>query len=302
MPDISPEGLAELDWRILLGRIKQGKCTPFLGAGACFGSLPLGKEIAGEWAKEYGYPLEDTGDLARVSQYLAVNYDPMFPKEHLLERYIVGAKPPDFSEPDEPHAVLADLPLPIFMTTNYDDFMLQALKARNRNARQVSCEWNQILRGEASCSLDADFEPSKEAPIVFHLHGHKGVSESLVLTEDDYLDFLVNVSRDQDRLPHQIRRAFAGTTLLFIGYSLNDWDFRVLFRGLVRSTEDSLRRLSITVQLPPVPADAPESAKREMRGYLDQYFGDKGMHVYWGTAREFSRDLRKRWEEVNRGG
>ena len=36
-------------------------------------------------------------------------------------------KSPDFRAPSEPHAVLADLPLPIYMTTNYDDFMVKAL-------------------------------------------------------------------------------------------------------------------------------------------------------------------------------
>ena len=41
-----------------------------------------------------------------------------------------------------------------------------------------------------------------------------------MLTEDDYLDFLVAVSRDEELLPHQIQRALAGTSLLFVGYRL----------------------------------------------------------------------------------
>ena len=32
------------------------------------------------------------------------------------------------------------------------------------------------------------------------------------------------------------------------------------------------------------------------RGYLDEYFGSKEMSVYWGTAREFAAELRRRWE------
>ena len=48
------------DWELLLGRIKDGKCTPFLLAPAInFGVLPLGGEIAGEWAQKYGFPLEN---------------------------------------------------------------------------------------------------------------------------------------------------------------------------------------------------------------------------------------------------
>ncbi len=71
----------EINWRLLLQRIKTGNCTPFLGAGTCFGALPLGKDIAQEWAVEYGYPLEDSSNLVRVAQFLAVQEDPMFPKE-----------------------------------------------------------------------------------------------------------------------------------------------------------------------------------------------------------------------------
>jgi hypothetical protein len=301
MSDASPKGLSEKDWRLLLHRIQQGRCTPFIGAGACHGVLPLGKEIAQQWAVTYGYPLQDAGDLPRVAQYLAIENDPMFPKEEVLQAFIEPAKPPNFAEPDEPHAVLADLPLPIYMTTNYDDFMVQALESRSRKPRQVYCEWSQLLRDEYPSGLDKDFTPSKGEPVVFHLHGHKALPESLVLTEDDYLDFLVNVTRDQGLLPHQIRKALAGTTLLFTGYSLADWDFRVLFRGLVTSTEDSLRRLSITVQLPPMPDDATDAERRRMRNYQDKYFGTKGMQVYWGTAREFAADLRKRWQEYKDG-
>src|SRR3982751_6690623 len=94
--------LSNRDWEILLRRVSSGKCVPFLGAGACYGALPLGSEIAREWAKEHHYPFPDDGDLVRVAQYLAVEYDPSTPKELILERF-QGAKPPDFRAPDEPH-------------------------------------------------------------------------------------------------------------------------------------------------------------------------------------------------------
>lgn len=79
--------LKEGDWGLLLERIKDGKCTPFLGAGACAGTLPLGAEVAKEWAEKYAYPLEDSSDLARVAEYLAVTKDPMSPKEEIAKRF-----------------------------------------------------------------------------------------------------------------------------------------------------------------------------------------------------------------------
>jgi hypothetical protein len=291
-----PNTLKERDWNLLLRRIKAGKCTPFLGAGACFAALPLGGEIAREWAQEHQYPLEDCHDLARVAQFLAVQYDPMFPKEEILEQWFKEVAPPDFTVTDEPHGVLADLPLPVYMTTNYDDFMVQALESRRKDPKRELCRWNQLVKDEPSI-FDSGFMPTVANPVVFHLHGHDKVPESLVLTEDDYLDFLVNISRDQALLPPRIQEALTGASLLFIGYSLADWDFRVLFRGLVMSTESSLRRISVTVQLPPQSTDAPESTQQPVQKYLDEYFNKIDVRVYWGTAREFAAELRQRCQE-----
>jgi hypothetical protein len=295
--------LEESDWDILLGRIKAGKCTPFLGAGACHGVLPLGGAIADRWAREHGYPLRDSHDLARVAQFLAVRKDPMYPKEEILNQFIRGTNSPDFKEIDEPHGVLAELPIPVYMTTNYDDFMMQALKARGKRPQRELCRWNHYVKEQPTLFKPrSGFTPSPETPVVFHLHGHDEVSESLVLTEDDYLDFLVNISKDAALIPPVIQRALTGSTLLFIGYSLADWTFRVLFRGLIAATEKSLRRLNVTVQLPPPAAeDGPADVQDRIRDYLGAYFDSIDMRVCWGTARDFARELRARWREFSHG-
>ena len=289
-----PNTLEERDWNLLLRRIKVGKCTPFLGAGACFGVIPLGSDIAQEWAQEHDYPLEDCRDLARVAQFLVVQSDPMSPKEEILERFFRNVDPPDFTQPDEPHGVLANLPLPVYMTTNYDDFMVQALRSRNKDPKPELCRWNKLVKDQPSIfESEPGFNPTPANPVVFHLHGRDEVPESLVLTEDDYLDFLVNISRDQTLLPLRIQRALTGASLLFIGYRLADWSFRVIFRGLVSSMEASLRRISVAVQLSP--------EDQNVQNYLADYFGNINVKVYWGTAREFSAELRERWEEFSNG-
>ena len=128
------------DWNRILRRIQRGKCTPFLGAGASAGVLPLGGAIAEQWADERSYPLWDRENLPRVAQFVAVvEEDPMAPKED-IQKFFDG-KAPDLSHEDEPHRVLAGLPLPIFLTTNYDDFMTQALRARGKQPEQEFCRW-----------------------------------------------------------------------------------------------------------------------------------------------------------------
>jgi hypothetical protein len=57
--------------------------------------------------------------------------------------------------------------------------------------------------------------------------------------------------------------------------------------------------MSVTVQLLPVPVDAPKSTRQQAQKYLDKYFDKMEVQVYWGTAREFSAELRKRWKEFS---
>ncbi|MFN0086735.1 MAG: SIR2 family NAD-dependent protein deacylase [Blastocatellia bacterium] len=291
--------LEDKDWGMLLNRIKEGKCTPFLGAGACYGVLPLGRDIAEQWAKAEEYPMSDSSDLVRVAQFLAVKYDPMYPKERIVEMFR-EAPSPDFDNPLEPHRVLADLPLPVYLTTNYDDFMVRALQHRNRDPKQVLCRWNSAVSKGKYPNFEAkrDYSPTPANPVVFYLHGHREIAESLVLTEDDYLDFLVNISRDESLLPPRIQRSLADASLMFIGYRLADWNFRTLFRGLVTATEASLRRISITVQLP-VP-DVSEKARDEIQSYLGDYFRKIDMRIFWGTAADFVSELGRRWEAFDK--
>ncbi|HEX8747237.1 MAG TPA: hypothetical protein VF717_08550, partial [Pyrinomonadaceae bacterium] len=130
------EMLREEDWDVLVQRVQTGTCTPILGAGACYGVLPLGAEIAKAWAQKFKYPLEDSYDLARVVQFLALRHDAVFPKTKLVEEfqeYFRQGKIPDFKDASEPHSILARFPLPVFITTNYDDFMVRALQLRHKN-------------------------------------------------------------------------------------------------------------------------------------------------------------------------
>lgn len=284
----------------MLKRIKAGHCTPFLGAGACFGSLPLGKTIAKTWAAENEYPFNDTNDLTHVSQYLALTNDFRFPKEELLNRWFKGVTYPDFAAADEPHGVLAQMPLPVYITTNYDDFMTKALEREGKQVRREICRWNRDvqkkLSDRPSVFQDRQFTPDERTPVVFHMHGYDLLPESLVLTEDDYIDFLINISGDKtsDLLPLRIKEAFSDSSLLFIGYSLEDINFRVLFRSIINTVSRTSSYQGFTVQFPP-----PD--KEQAQEYLQDYFKAWDMKIVWKSAREFMAELSSRWKAFNSG-
>lgn len=291
--------LTDRDWNLLLKRIADGKCTPVIGSAINQAHIPTKEAIATTWAAKHGYPLPDNGDLARVAQYLSVEYDPFFPKEE-IQRQITAVQPPNFDDPSQLHAILADLQLPIYITTNYDNFMMDALAQRKKDPRKELCRWNPYLLRSHPSILETGYKPTPANPLVYHLHGHIEAPESLVLTEDDYLDFLVKISSAEYELPPRIQQTLTDSSLLFIGFNPGDWDFRVLFRGLIAAAEGGLRRISVTVQLPPVPEDTAVATQKKIQSYLSNYYdqNDRQMRIYWGSAETFLTELSQRWQGI----
>lgn len=285
--------LEDADWELLIQRIRDQQCTPFLGAGMAHGILPNGSELAQKLAEKFDYPLPERNNLLKVSQFVALVRDPVAAKEEVL-RIIRNAPRPDYSDPSDPHLVLANLRLPIYITTNYDDFMFQALLSKERDARRDICRWNRYTKSRPSIfEQEPGYKPSYANPLVFHLHGSDELSTSMVLTEDDYVDFLLNMSYDQELLPQRIQRALTETSVLFIGYQILDWNFRVMMQGFKRFMERSSAHTSFAVM--PLPKVAPEEV-RKLQAYLTKFYANMDVKVYWGTAKDFFAELLRRTE------
>jgi SIR2-like domain len=281
------------EWDQLLGLIQRWQCVPFLGAGACVPHLPLAAPLAGRLADALGdYPWEDKGNLVRVAQYAAVTRQPLWVKTWVadeLRKVTPPARQPGGAAADEPHRVLTDLPLPLYVTTNYDHFMFAALAAHEvRRPYLELCRWNRLLAHEPGVFKDQpDFPLSPATPVVFHLHGHLDKPVSMVLTEDDYLDFLeAMIRRGGQLLPGPVARQLEAGALLFIGYGLGDWNFRLLLRSL----KEYAVAASYLVLKPPEGATA-----NQVRGYFDEFYRGLELRVFWGTAQEFSGELARRW-------
>jgi hypothetical protein len=136
----------EKDWETLLPRIRAGNCTPFLGAAVNLGVLPLGGEVAQRWATDFKYPPESKSDLSKVSQYLAISSDATRPKEMILEMLDKYKSPFDLNDDAEPLNVLSKLPLPVYLTTNYDDLLFAAI---NRDVHHRS--FNALTEAAHGC-------------------------------------------------------------------------------------------------------------------------------------------------------
>ncbi len=319
--------MKEDEWKQLLRFISQKRCTPFIGPEAYEPwildkvtgwtvkySYPLVLDEVNnlyQIAKErYGYPLEDSHQLAKVAQFLAIKEDnDMYPKE-MLSLELRDRKPPNFALEEYRntiYAVLADLNLPLYITTNYDYFMEEALRSRGRAPLSEFCRWDEKLYNYTKAAgITSVFEerrkkykPTIEEPLVYHLHGVIDIPQSMVLTERDYLDFAINLNKNDEKisLPAVVRSALASTSLMFIGYRLEDITFRVIFQGVIRMLGEIPRPISIAVQLPP-------QLQQNAQSYLNVYTKNMFLvNVCWGKLDDFAKELRERLDNyMQRGG
>lgn len=324
----------DIDWKTIIRRIKGGKCTPVISYQVTSHHFSDHQAVVRAWADEVGYPLADRDNLARVAQYAGLTardtlsakeeyFD--FLKQRLLDRakdeldpdetlYFLSTleqESPDLTfsevatrlghphyenELDNPLRILAELPLPIYLTTNFTTYMEAALKAAGKEPRTEVCYWHEELLDDVPSVFDEDpdYEPSVEKPLVYHIHGLDAHPSSLVLAEDDYLDFLVKVSQDAEAIPTRVSQALADSTLLLLGYQLRGWDFRAIFRGLITTKRSSRRLLSLSIQLKldPEGVEDQESAQE----YLERYFDKSNFEIYWGDTQSFMQELWEHWE------
>ncbi|MFI5458782.1 MAG: SIR2 family protein, partial [Isosphaerales bacterium] len=214
-----------------------------------------------------------------------------------------NTKEPDKNKPAEPHAILASLPCPIYITTNPDNLMADALRAAKKVPQVQVFDWrSEVQSGPLIEPFDRLSPKAERAPLVYHLFGCLDQVDSLVLTEDDYFDYLINFAVKRDVVPEAIRRSLTGSSLLFLGFRVDEWDFRVLFRsimnreGAVRLKKPQFAHVAVQIDPEQGRVLEPELARR----YLEGYFSGAQITIYWGTASKFLTQLSEKWESAKR--
>jgi hypothetical protein len=284
-------------------RLSAGNVVPFLGAGVNLAhrsgpfqqghTLPSGPELASYLATELGYPSHTTtSDLLRVAQYASL----MLGTGDLYEalRKIFNA---DY-ECNEVHRFLAELPdtlrakgyrapAQLIVTTNYDDVLERAFCQAGEPFEVV----RYIADGEdsgkfvhvlANGTENVIREPNNyrqldlgQRTIILKIHGAvdrcDADKDSYVITEDHYIDYL-SYSDISSFIPASLMAKLRESHLLFLGYSLGDWNLRVILRRIWR--QQKLRRKSWAVQLHPLPIEKQLWAQRDVEIHdvsLDAY-------------------------------
>jgi hypothetical protein len=130
---------------------------------------------------------------------------------------------------------LAALPFKLVVSTVPGKQMEEAF--HSYSTKTPACDWYHF-NGPRQ---DMVHEGTSDKPLVYHLYGCIDELKSLVLAEDDLLDFLVNVISGNPPLPNNIRSAFKSkdNCFLFLGFGFKYWYLRILLHVLYKGGRDN---------------------------------------------------------------
>jgi hypothetical protein len=202
--------------------------APAEGAQSCYPPEhrpPVGAALSRELAAACDYcgrfPDEDPGNLQRV----ALAYEVDTSRGRLVDA--ITSMVDGGTAPSPMLNALARLDFPLVITTNYDQLFERALLAVGKRPRVA------VYRPGPEPTTDFSNETA-QSPVVYKLHGDIAHRESLVVTDEDYIEFVLRMSDKEpyNPIPVSLKHFLKRWTTLFIGYSLRDYNLRLLFKTL----------------------------------------------------------------------
>ena len=206
--------------------------------------------------------------LQRTSWYYEVHRG----RDKLVNKVIAAVE--TGKEPSPVVCALAEMDFPIIITTNYDRLFEKALRKFGKEAftRIYDAKGQQRTR-------DFTGMPKPKEPWLFKMHGCISDPTSFVITDEDYIHFVMRMGDSEDfhPVPLKIRVQFKEWPTLFVGYSLLDYNLRLLFRTLRRRADPAER--PATFSLDPFPdllvfatygASAGEGAVGPLVSFIEQ--------------------------------
>lgn len=191
----------------------------------------------------------------------------------------------------DPYRIVASLDAKVFINASLDNLLIDALVEQGKTPIVRYLPWKPGKAGEAE-SLD----PTYKEPLVLQVFGHFKDEESLILGEDEYFDFLIGLGQNQKLIPAAVKNAMTEPTLLFLGFNLGDWSFRVLFRLLKVLLAGAIfgqqGKPNVAVQVEP--GGTFFSGPEEAIHYLKKYYSPS-IEPFWGTSEDFLTEL---WPKV----
>jgi hypothetical protein len=283
----------------------------FLGAGASLDrtrpSLPSAATLSQALAEECNLQWHSHVPLSTIAYYYEFFY-----KRRGLNRFLLDRIDDQKVEPSGTIRHLmkvigiledraASLPAGerkslLVLTTNYDRHFERAYKETRTNDLGVIVYNGGVDANDRMQALHVGFrgDPRAWGPklptYLYKMHGCMSDpgERNLVITEEDYINFLANAQHNDIKkrlLPH-VEGRLSGSSIIFIGYGLLDWNFRVLFKA----TAEQHQKQNYAVQLfDHIKQQAPEEETRWRA--LVEFWDDKQVDIINADASLFVSDL-----------
>jgi hypothetical protein len=273
-------------YKQVIKALVDGRVVPFLGAeinlcgrpaeapwrhGQC---LPTHTELAAYLAESFDYQWSEVLDLARVSQHVAIMTGTRPLYSALRDLY-------DSDYPPTPvHQFLATLPgalratgyaprYQLIVTTTYDNVLERAFQTAGEPFDLVSYAVEGPCRGKF-----VHYPPGDEARMIDRPNEYRGLSldqrtvilklhgavdrgnperDSYVITEDNYINYLTRLDVS-NLLPVTLLAKLRTSHVLFLGYSLREWNQRVIVHRLwgEQKLSDNYKCWALLVDVQPI--------------------------------------------------
>ncbi len=202
--------------------IRSENAAVFLGAGA---SKAAGHvdwvELLAPIAKELKLDVEKEPDLVALAQF-HVNETR---NRATINQTILDALGRDV-EPTENHKILAELDIPVYWTTNYDQLIEKSLKAVGKTP-DVKHTVTQLANTR-----------SKRDAVVYKMHGDVDHPHEAVITKDDYEKYF----NKRGAFVTALSGDLVSKTFVFIGFSFSDPNLDYILSRVRVSFEEHQRR------------------------------------------------------------
>ncbi len=233
----------------LLDDLVNGRWLPVLGAGMSMNATlapPAKMPLWGDLSKSFADELQDyspTGVLDAISAY-----EHEFGRARLIER-LAELLHISRAQPGLAHKEFCSLPFDIVCTTNFDFLLEKQYDFERRDSRTVHPV---VDEDQLSINVGAT------GTLLLKLHGDLRHPKRLVVSEADYDGFLANYPLIATYLANQL----ITKTAVFVGYSLDDPDFRQIWH-VVANRLGKTRRMAYAILVNGKPGDL---ARFERRG------------------------------------
>lgn len=225
-------------WTNLIAALRHGQCILMLGPEilATPQNNASGTTLIEELKRELRREMEDDNRQVYANTLAAVaqQYEDAYESNSLQSKAESFYRSRRFA-PSTLHDRLASLPFSLIVTTAQDDLLRQALASAKKNP--LVHHYN--LRGDKIGNPEFMIPGFPTQPVVYHLFGEASEPSSLVLSENDVLDFLIAVVSERPPLPNSLLSALKrkGQSFLFLGFGVRHWDLRILSKLLLRALD-----------------------------------------------------------------